>query len=382
METNCDESTTQAATNHEHQEPVVIERTTTPAPATGSNKHGESLTPHTEQKIYAATHRAHHNKTSDFPAEKRTPWTNQEMTPLELIDHISAGKAWVGCHLDGSRSEANAGASNLIVLDVDGDLSLEAFWAKPLVQRCCLFTATSCSHTASEHRFRAVFRCDEHDNPRLHKAIYHHWLAALNLQLKDNSGEKPERLWFGNDKAEIQFGAGEPISWDIVEAAKEALAAEEAKRSLPRPETSASDVALDNERAAYCLKHLLRVSEDTEYNSYWCPVLNAAAATGSDAVREAFLEWHSKGHHSKKNKIVEKRFDKAGTKISPGQGAGQLLKFAKEQHGEQWWKQMPKELQYGKGGGTTPKPPISLMRARSAKDIEPPQNLSGWNGGS
>jgi hypothetical protein len=319
-------------------------------------------------------HDAHRNKTPTEhfgKVEASSAWRPVSISALELIDHISAGKAWVGCHLGGSRSEANAGASNLIVLDIDGDLSIGAFWAKPLVQRCCLFTATSCSHNASEHRFRAVFRCDEHDNPRLHKAIYHHWLAALNLQLKDNSGEKPERLWFGNDAADIQFGAGEPISWDIIEAAKEALAAEEAKRSLPRPEPSATDTALDNERAAWVLNHLLRPSSDGEFSSYWSPVLNAAAATGSDLVRDAFFCWHGKGHHSKTQKSVEKRFDKAGTKITPGQGAGQLQKLAKDQHGSDWWRQLPEHLWFGSGGTAPLAPPQVLMRARSKSDIEP-----------
>ena len=350
--------------------PAVADSKAARIPDACAHETRESPSPQTEATLLVSLHDGHRNKTpSDLfgKIEANSPWRPVSITPLELIDHISAGKAWVACHLDGSRSEANAGASNLIALDIDGDLSLEDFWTKPLVQRCCLFTATSCSHTAESNRFRAVFRCDEHDNPRLHKAIYHHWLTALGLELKDNGGEKPERLWFGNDAAEIQFGAGEPISWDIVEAAKEALAADLAKRTTPRPEASASDVALDNERAAWALEQLLRPSSDGEFNSYWSSVLNAAAATGSELVREAFFCWHSKGHHSNTQKGVEKRFDKAGTKISPGQGAGQLLKFAKEQHGEQWWKQMPEDLQYGKGG-TTPNPPISLMRARSAED--------------
>jgi len=366
------------------QLPAVADSKAARIPDACAHETRESPSPQTDATLLVSLHDGHRNKTpSDLfgKIEASSTWRPVSITPLELIEHISAGKAWVGCHLSGGRSEANAGASNLIALDIDGDLSLEDFWAKPPVARCCLFTATSCSHTAESNRFRAVFRCDEHDEPRLHKAIYHQWLAVLDLKLKDNGGEKPERLWFGNDAAKIQLGAGEPISWDIVEAAKEALAADLAKRTAPRPEASASDVALDNERAARALEQLLRPSSDGEFNSYWSSVFNAAAATGSELVREAFFCWHSKGHHSKTQKGVEKRFDRAGTKISPGQGAGQLLKFAKEQHGEQWWKQMPEELQYGKGG-TTPNPPISLMRARSAEDIEPPQNLSGWNGGT
>ena len=321
-------------------------------------------------------HDGHHNKTPTErfgKVEASSSWRSASISALELIDHISGGKAWVGCHLDGSRSEANAGASNLIVLDIDGDLSLEAFWAKPLVQRCCLFTATSCSHNAAEHRFRAVFRCDEHDNTRLHKAIYHHWLAALNLQLKDNSGEKPERLWYGNDAADIQFVAGEPISWDIIEAAKEALAAEESKRLAPRPEPSASDAAKDNERAAYCLLHLLKPGEKGDYGTYWKQVFNAAVATQSDLVWNAFVQWHIGGYHikQKNEKRIEHDRHRAGTRMPPGPAAGVITSYAKDQLGEGWWRQLPEHLWFGSGGAAPFTPPQVLMRARSKSDIEP-----------
>jgi hypothetical protein len=374
METpsNCNQPTTQAIESQkEHHKSPAAEGATTPDPSAGENEHGGSLTPHAQQKIHVAIHRAHHNKSSDFSAEKRTPWTNQEMTPLELIDHISAGKAWVGCHLDGSRSEANAGASNLIVLDIDGDLSLEDFWAKPLVQRCCLFTATSCSHTASEHRFRAVFHCDEHDDPKLHKAIYHQWLAALNLQLKDNSGEKPERLWYGNDKAEIQFGAGEAISWDIVEAAKEALAAAAKARPVTPRTQSSADIGQESQQAAWIIRNLLRSSVDGDYSGgYWTSLLLNAAATGSDEVQEAFLEWHSRGHHAKTQKHIERRLNSRVSQSPEGGFIGIRAK-AKEQHGDSWQQQLPEDLRFGGGGGNANKPPTVLMRARCAADIAP-----------
>lgn len=378
---DCNQPPAPASSLHsdpnEQQKLDAAEGKTSQASAADSHEQGESPTTHTEQKIPVATHRGHTNKTdkeSFGKVEGSESWQNQELTTVELIDWIRSGKAWLACHLtEPKRCEANAGASELIVLDVDGDLCLDDFWAIGSVQRHCLFTATTCSHSASEHRFRAVFRCDKHDDPKLHKAIYQQLLHALGIKLKDNSGEKPERLWFGNDAAAIQFGRGEPISWDIVEAAKEALSADLAERTALRPEATANDVAKDNERAAWVLEHLLRPSADDEFNSYWSPVLNAAAATGSDLVRAAFFCWHSKGHHSKKQKGVEKRFDKAGTRISPGQGAGSILKFAREQQGEGWWRQLPESLWYRGGGGL--KQPISLMRARSADDIAPSEDI-------
>jgi len=330
-------------------------------------------------------HHGHHNKTEHgFGAvENGSPWLPAELPIDALLEHVLAGKAWAACQFTAaSRSEANAGASNLIVLDIDGDLSLQAFWAIPFAQRHCLLTYTSCSHNPDgEHRFRALFPCDRHDDPRLHKAIYHQLIAALAVDPKDPSGEKPERLWYGNTDAQIQFGGGAALAWDLIERAKDDLAAELARRLAPRPETTEADQRLDNERAAYALRHLLRASSDGDFNGYWSPILNAAAATGSDLVREAFFDWHSRGHHSKSQRGVEKRFDKAGTKITPGQGAGQLLSFAKQQHGVEWWRLLPEALWFGGGGGGI-KPPTVLMRARSAADIAPAGGTVSFSSGA
>lgn len=318
-----------------------------------------------------ATHSGHHNKTpkGQFDhIEASVPWQNEELTPLELIDWISSGRSWVACHLaGGKRNEDSAGISDLIVLDIDGDIRLEDFWAIHSVARHCLFTITSCSHTPEEHRFRAVFRCERHDDVRLHRAIYHQLLAALGLKLKDNCGEKPERHWFGNDKAEIQFGQGEPLSWELIENARDALTAAAQARAERAAQASSGNQAADNQRAAWVLEHLLRPSVDGEFQAYWSPLLNAAAATGSDAVREAFMVWHHKGHHSRTQSRVAKRLDKAGTRLTPGEGAGRILQFAKQQHGEQWWRRLPESLWYGGGPAITP--PTSLLRARSVNDI-------------
>jgi len=316
-------------------------------------------------------HHGMHNKTG---AElSSSGWHAAELPIDALIEHVLAGKGWTACQLAGGKRNAdNAGASNLIVLDIDGDLSLDAFWAGSFVARHCLLTYTSCSHNPEgEHRFRALFPCEQHDDLALHGAIYQQLVGALGFAPTDASGEKPERLWFGNTNAEVRFGAGELLSWDLIERARGELATELARRNAPRPQVTEQDQQLDNERAAYCLQHLLRASSDGEFNGYWSPLLNAAAATGSEQVREAFFDWHHRGHHSKSQKGVEKRFDKAGTKITAGQGAGQILSFAKEQHGSDWWRQLPEHLWFGGGGGNANKPPTVLMRARSAADIAP-----------
>lgn len=320
-------------------------------------------------------HHGHRNKTPSETfgiVENGSPWQNAELPIDALIEHVLAGKAWTACQLAaGKRNASNAGASNLIVLDIDGDLSLDDFWAGSFAARHCLLTYTSCSHNPDgEHRFRALFPCEQHDDLALHGAIYKQLIGALGFAPKDASGEKPERLWYGNTNAEIRFGGGELLSWDLIERAREEQVAAIARRNAPRPQATEQDQQLDNERAAYCLQHLLRPSSDGDFNGYWSPVLNAAAATGSEQVREAFFDWHHRGHQSKSQKGVEKRFDKAGTKITAGQGAGQILSLAKQQHGSDWWRQLPEHLWFG-GGSTGAQPPTVLMRARSAADIAP-----------
>lgn len=330
-----------------------------------------------EFRALVATHAGHHNKSPKDHLEwaainASAPWLDQQLSPLELAEWIQSGKAWTACHLGGrSHSEDHVVASNLIVLDIDGDLTLEAFWAIPAVQRHCLFTATSCSHTQQEHRFRALFAVEPHEEVDLHGAIYDLWIERLGIQLKDNCGRKPERLWYGNDRAVLQFGGGEPIPWDLVEQARDNLKA--ARAALPRASTPVNpdELALDLRRAVFAFDQLLRVSVDGDFSGgYWKELLLAAAATGDEAVQQGFLQWHHRGHHSKTQTQVKRRLQRSRSRMSPGEGAGKILKLAKEQHGQLWWRLLPQELWYGQGGGGLT-PPTVLGRSRSLSDIAP-----------
>lgn len=330
-----------------------------------------------EFRALVATHAGHHNKSPKDHLEwaainASAPWLDQQLSPLELAEWIQSGKAWTACHLGGrSHSEDHVVASNLIVLDIDGDLTLETFWAIPAVQRHCLFTATSCSHTQQEHRFRALFAVDSHEEVDLHGAIYDLWIERLGIQLKDNCGRKPERLWYGNDQAVLQFGGGELIPWDLVEQARDNLKA--ARAALPRASTPVNpdELDLDLRRAVFAFDQLLRVSVDGDFSGgYWKELLLAAAATGDEAVQQAFLQWHHRGHHSKTQSQVKRRLQRSRSRMSPGEGAGKILKLAKEQHGQLWWRLLPQELWYGQGGGGLT-PPTVLGRSRSLSDIAP-----------
>ncbi|MEB3167646.1 MAG: AAA family ATPase [Synechococcaceae cyanobacterium] len=337
-------------------------------------------------KALVSLHHSHRNKTPKDQfgrIDASSPWVAAELEIPELLDHILSGKAWIACQLSGSRSAAAAGPSDLIVIDVDGDLTLEAFWAHPFAQRHCLFSYTSCSHgdlakqqesgSPVADRFRAIFCCEVHDDPALHGAIYRQLIERLGLQLADNCGEKPERLWYGNTNAEVRFGEGQPLAWDLVEAARETLAEQAAQAATLLPPRSGDD-ALDDERAEAVLLTLLRPSADGEYESYWQVVLNAAASSPSEAVHQAFMEWHGRGHHSKTQKGVARRFAKAGRKST----VGKLFKLAKEQHGAQWWRQLPQRLWYGGGDGLSARRPRVLFSdpqvyVRGDADDLPPQ---------
>jgi KaiC/GvpD/RAD55 family RecA-like ATPase len=320
-------------------------------------------------------HHGHRNKTPSETfgiVENGSPWQNAELPIDALIEHVLAGKAWTACQLAaGKRNASNAGASNLIVLDIDGDLSLDAFWAGSFAARHCLLTYTSCSHNPDgEHRFRALFPCEQHDDLQLHRAIYQQLIAALGFAPKDASGEKPERLWFGNTNAEIRFGGGELLSWDLIERARE----EQAAAAKPRPATprthSSADIGKESQQAAWIILNLLRSSVDGDYSGgYWTSLLLNAAATGSIEVQEAFLEWHSRGHHAKTQKHIERRLNSRVSQ-SPEDGFKGIRAKAKDQYGDSWQQELPEDLRFG-GGSTGAQPPTVLMRARSAADIAP-----------
>lgn len=293
--------------------------------------------------------------------------------PERLLSHIQHGGAWVGCTLgshpqgkDGWRHSDVAGNANLLVLDFDGDYSLDDFWAKPFNQRHCLFTYTTCSHQKidekhpeAQDRFRALYLCEEHES-ELHPYLYNELLLQLDYKLKDNSGEKPERLWYGNDKAVIQHGAGERLGYELTENARDAMA------NRPAPERVAAEhddeFAIDCKRVAFVLREILAVSKDEEYLSYWQYVYNSAASANDDEVWEAFLDWHARGHHSKKNR--PQRLERDRHKAGRRSNIGKILKYAKEQKGSEWWKLLPRELQYGRSSSNQPQ---ILYKADSAR---------------
>ena len=321
--------------------------------------------------------------------EKQGPYRNAELDPLELADHIGAGKAWIGCHLSkGARADENAGPANLIVLDIDGDISLDAFWQISTAQRHCLFSYASPSHQratdrnpAAADRFRAVFLAERHDDSAFHAALYHRVLDGLGLKLADNCGEKRERLWFGNNgaagNADLRWGGGQPLPHEWLDDARDAVKREAAAAAVREAERRSllADLPTDGdrevERCIYVLRHLLPGSRHGDgvlgYDAYWQKVLNAAAS-GGPALFDAFAEWSSKGeHHAKEARRLEAKFQKAGRSSNIGVLCGLAKQFD-----PQWIQKLPLELRPPMrnrtavpGVGMGSKPPTIIARAGS-----------------
>ena len=138
-------------------------------------------------------------------------WSNVLVNLDWLIGWVSAGYGWCCTHFRNKHRLAdNAAGSNLVTIDFDGDTSLQKFWATDTAKQWCVATYTSASHTDGEHRFRALFPLEiDLETTSQHRAAYwlivNRLLADLQLkELKDNCGQKPERLWYGNKNAIIQ----------------------------------------------------------------------------------------------------------------------------------------------------------------------------------
>ncbi|MFZ9621917.1 MAG: hypothetical protein ACO289_12005, partial [Prochlorococcaceae cyanobacterium] len=304
--------------------------------------------------------------------EASSPWLNAELSLEALLAHIRAGRAFIACQLDGTKRTLDRySASNVVVLDIDGDLNLTAFWANPAARRHCALTYTSCSHgdlakqqasgSASSDRFRALFPFAEgFRTPEEHAAAYDWIIQQLGFAPADPSGRKPVQLWYGNDAALIERNPDwASPNWDVIEDIR-------ANARRPAPPVAIfnapEDLQADSERAEWLLLHLLRPSADGEYLSYWQRVLNAAAASGSDRVWAAFIDWHSRGHHIGKNSLrkLERSRAKSGQRMSAGQGLGTLFGLAREQNAN-WKELLPDGLKFVGGAQASPR---SLMRSR------------------
>ena len=271
-------------------------------------------------------------------------WSNVLVNVEWLMGWVQAGYGWCATHFHEKHRKAdNAAGSNLIVIDFDGDTSLQKFWATTTAKDWCVATYTSASHTDREHRFRALFPLGkELDTTAQHRGAY--WLIVNRLladlgikELKDNCGQKPERLWYGNQDAIVQYNDGAVVPDFLLT---------DIDYDEPAEYTSSDCDEIDIRRCQWLLQEFLRPSEDDEYESYYVPVMAACAGVGQ-VLFDDWVDWVLRGHHGEKEENI-RPFKWRG--LGRYAGHTKLYSLAKKQD-PNWTRQLPPDLRFGAAGG-------------------------------
>ncbi len=283
-------------------------------------------------------------------------WSPQLAELKFLMKWVEAGHGWCATHfVDRHRLADNARGSNVVVVDIDGDTTLDNFWSAQTALNWCAATYTSCSHTEESHRFRALFPLG-HDlqSPAQHKAAYHfivsRLLADLGIErLKDNCGEKPERLWYGNTNALTLFNQWD--SYHLVPA--DILETIEIEDDVDFIKSDITE--LDLKRCQWLLDNFIHVTEDGEYEdgnfpnrSGYVQVLAACAGIG-EGIFDHWVDWVSRGHHGHKPANMMPFKWKGIGKFG---GHKRLYGIAKKQDAN-WKLQLPTELKFRAEGSAT-----------------------------
>jgi predicted P-loop ATPase len=290
-------------------------------------------------KLRISVHKDCRNKEKQ-PAQG---WLNIEESLNWLQGWVGAGYGWCATHFVGRhRRVDNASGSNLVVVDIDGDTTLDAFWATDTARNWCVATYTTASHTQAEHRFRALFPLGlQLQSTSQHRGAY--WLVVNRLfadlgieTIKDNCGQKPERLWYGNTNAEWTVNA-------------DALVPDFLLTDIDYDDPTdfvASDVTdTDIKRCQWLLRNFLIPSEDGEYETRYVPVMAACAAIGQPLFDD-WVDWVLRGHHGEKHENIQP-FKWRG--LGNHSGPAKLYSLAKRQSSN-WASQLPPELRFGAVG--------------------------------
>ena len=292
-------------------------------------------------KIRIAVHKNCKNKTN--PQKVAKGWSNIVEDLNWLEGWVRAGYGWCSTHFhQRHRKSENASGSNMIVVDIDGDTTLDAFWATDTAKAWCAATYTSASHSPEEHRFRALFPLAiPLTSINQHKGAY--WLIADRLvaelgikSLTDNCGQKPERLWYGNTEASFHWNPDAEVPEFLLETI-------DYEEPVEFNKTDVSD--LDVERCQWLLQNFLRPSDDGEYESMYVPVMAACAAIGT-VMFDTWVEWVLKGHHGEKEDNIRPYKWKGLGNYS---GPAKLYSLAKKQDSN-WTRNLPDNLRFRAAG--------------------------------
>ena len=272
-------------------------------------------------------------------------WKNVLVDIDWLLGWVAAGYGWCATHFHKRhRNAQNAAGSNTVVIDFDGDCTLNSFWSTDTAKNWCIATYTSFSHSDKQHRFRAIFPLErELHSSAEHKGAYwlivNRLLAELELtEFADNCGQKPERLWYGNTNTTVQRNSGTDVY--VPQFLLEDITYQENFDFVP---STAADI--DIRRCQWLLRNLLRPSEDGEYESYYVPVMAACAGIGGD-VFDDWVNWVLRGHHGEKPENISS-FKWRG--LGNYSGHTTLYSLAKKQD-PNWTKKLPQELWFRAAG--------------------------------
>ena len=292
-------------------------------------------------KLKLSVHKSCRNKAN--PQKVAKGWSNIYEDITWLLGWVQAGYGWTATHfVDRHRKAENASGSNLIVIDFDGDTTLEKFWDTQTAKDWCLATYTSSSHTPAEHRFRALFPLElDLKTASQHRGAY--WLIVNRLlqelgidELKDNCGQKPERLWYGNTNAVVKLN-------DTALVPSFLLSDIEYEETTNFVHADVTD--LDVKRCQWLLKNFLRPSDDDEYESYFVPVMAACAGVGQ-IIFDDWVDWVLRGHHGDKHENTQP-FKWRG--LGNFAGHTSLYSLCKRQD-HSWTSKLPSDLRFGAVG--------------------------------
>ena len=292
-------------------------------------------------KLKLSVHKSCKNKAN--PQKVARGWSNIYEDITWLLGWVQHGYGWTATHfVDKHRKAENACGSNLVVIDFDGDTTLDKFWDTQTAKDWCIATYTSSSHTLAEHRFRALFPLGrELDTSAEHRGAY--WLVVNRLlqelgltELKDNCGQKPERLWYGNTKAEVRLNEDALVPDFLLND----IAYEETTNYVHSDTTD-----VDIRRCQWLLQEFLEPSDDGEYESYFVPVMAACAGVGH-ALFDDWVDWVLRGHHGEKPENSQP-FKWHG--LGNFAGHTSLYALAKKQD-RGWTLKLPHELKFGAVG--------------------------------
>ena len=288
-------------------------------------------------KLQIAVNKHCKNKTN--PHKVADGWLNISEDVDWLSGWVKAGYGWVSTHFANRyRLSENCCGSNLVVVDIDGDTTLARFWATDTARNWCICTYTSSSHSEQEHRFRALFPLGRtlgsvNEHRGAYWLIVNRLLAELQLEtLKDNCGQKPERLWYGNTNAVFEFNQAFVA---VPQFLLDDIGFEE-KIFQPTEVT-----AVDIERCQWLLDHLITPSEDGEYETVYLPVTAACAALGG-GVFDTWANWVLRGHHGEKPENI-KAFKWKG--LGGRSGPSKIYAMAKAQD-PSWSRALPEHLKF------------------------------------